>query len=54
MLYVVMWVESHVIIVLRYDTRMVYVFCDNPRYVVLGLFSCDSGRCSVCCYSILS
>jgi len=38
MLYLVMWVESHVIIMLRFDTGMAYVFCDNPRYVVLGLF----------------
>jgi hypothetical protein len=38
MLYVVLWVESHVIIMLQYDTGMIYIFYDNPHYVVLGLF----------------
>jgi len=38
MLCVVLWVESRVIIMLQCDTGMIYVFCDNPRYVVLGLF----------------
>ena len=38
MLCVVLWVESHVIIVVQDDTGMIYVFCDNPRYIVLGLF----------------
>jgi len=38
MLYVVLWVESHVIITLQYGTGMTYIFCDNPRYVVLGVF----------------
>jgi len=61
MLYVVLWVESHVIIMLQYDTGMIhvfytgitYVFCDIPRYVVLRL-SHESSRCSKCRFSILS
>jgi len=38
MLCVVLWVEGRVIIMLQYDAGMIHVFCDEPRYVVLGLF----------------
>jgi len=38
MLHVVLWVESYVIIMLQYETGMIYILCDNPRYVVLCVF----------------
>lgn len=58
MLYVVLWVESPVIIMLLYDTGMLHVFCDNPRYVLRNLFHLTAGIAAYAailyCHELLS
>ena len=54
-LYVVLWVEVYVIIMLRCDTGTWYIICDGSRYFSLVLFHVTVGsECSTCCYSSLS
>jgi hypothetical protein len=55
---VVLWVESHVIIMLQYDVGMLYLFCDNPCYVILSLFHVTA-FCAACaaisfCHEVVS